>query len=120
MIFVSLSPLVRICTSALCGSVNSDVITFRMRRSGGEMYRLYWSRPSVSVCLSLCVSVPRRILTLLHGPGCILGEWYGCHLVVHNWADLQSVHRFRCYENSAEREVSASACKLTRSMPGSF
>jgi len=26
------------------------------------------------------------------------------------------VHRFRCYDNSAEREMSASAC--TRSMPG--
>jgi len=48
---------------------------------------------------------------------------------VHYWADLQSVHEFRCYDNihvcklialyaasaySAEREMSASAC--TRSM----
>ena len=23
----------------------------------------------------------------------------GCPLVVHYWADLQSVHRFRCYDN---------------------
>ena len=30
--------------------------------------------------------------------------------------DLQSVHGFRCDDNSAEREMSASAC--TRSMPG--
>jgi len=52
-------------------------------------------------------------------------------LVVHNWADLQSVHGFRCYDNihvrklivlytanayNADREMSASAC--TRSMPG--
>jgi len=52
---------------------------------------------------------------------------------VHYWAYLQSVHRFRCYDNthvcklialyaanaySAKREMSASAC--TRSMTGSF
>jgi len=49
----------------------------------------------------------------------------GCPLVVHYWADLQSVHGFRCYYNiqvckpiplytanaySAEREMSASTC----------
>jgi len=26
----------------------------------------------------------------------------GCPLIVHYWADLQSMHRFRCYDNSAE------------------
>ena len=31
---------------------------------------VYWSRPSVCVCV--CVSVPHRIPTLLHGPGCKL------------------------------------------------
>ena len=31
-------------------------------------------------------------------------------------ADLQSVHGFRCYDNSAEHEMSACAC--THSMPG--
>jgi len=55
----------------------------------------------------------------------------GCPLVVHCWADLQSVHGFRCYDNihvrklialytanvySVEREMSASA--YTRSMTG--
>jgi len=25
----------------------------------------------------------------------------GCPLVVHYWADLQSVHGFRCYDNIA-------------------
>jgi len=54
----------------------------------------------------------------------------GCPLVVHYWADLQSVHGFRCCDSihecklialytanaySGEREMSASAC--TRSMP---
>jgi len=35
---------------------------------------------------------------------------------VHYWADLQSVHGFRCCDNMREREMSASAC--TRSVPG--
>jgi len=47
----------------------------------------------------VCVSVPRRIPTPLHGPGCNLER--GCPLVVHYWADLQSVHGFRCYDNIA-------------------
>ena len=50
----------------------------------------------------VCLSVPRRIPTLLQGPGCNLGEWYGkeCPLVVNCWADLQSVHGFCCYYNT--------------------
>ena len=50
-------------------------------------------------CLSVCLSVPRRIPSLLHGPGCNLGESMGCPLVVRCWVDLQSVHRFCCYDN---------------------
>ena len=55
-----------------------------------------------------------------------------CPLVVHYWADLHSVHRFRCYDNihvcklialytanaySAESEMSACA-NCTRSVAG--
>jgi len=36
---------------------------------------------------------------MLHGPGCNLGNSRGCPLVVHYWAELQSVHGFRCYDN---------------------
>jgi len=43
----------------------------------------------------------RRIPTLLHGPGCNLGNGGGCPLGVHYWADLQSVHGFRSYDNTA-------------------
>jgi len=51
------------------------------------------------ICVSVCP-------TLLHGPGCNLGEWlvpWGGvpSVVVHHWADLQSVHRFCCYDNRA-------------------
>jgi len=48
------------------------------------------------VCVSVCVSVRARMPTLLHGLGCNLGD---CPLVVHYWADLQSVHGLRCYGN---------------------
>ena len=66
-------------------------------------------------------------------PGVTWRNCRRCPLVVHYWAYLQSVHRFRCYDNthvcklialyaanaySAKREMSASAC--TRSMTGSF
>jgi len=51
--------------------------------------------------LCVCLSVPRRIRTLLYGPACNLGNGRGCFLVVHYWADLQSVHGFRCYDNIA-------------------
>jgi len=37
--------------------------------------------------------------TLLHGPGCHLGGGRRCPLIVHYWADLQSVHGLRCYGN---------------------
>ena len=39
------------------------------------------TRVCVSVCVYVCVSVDRgRMPTLLHGPGCNLGEWYGMPL----------------------------------------
>jgi len=50
------------------------------------MRNVLWSRASVClsvccvclcVCLCVCVSVRGRMPTLLHGPGCNLGEWQG-------------------------------------------
>jgi len=57
------------------------------------------TRVRVSVCLCVCVSVRGRMPTLLHGPGCNLGNGMGCPLVVHYWAVLQSVNGLRCYGN---------------------
>jgi len=34
-------------------------------------------------------------------PDVTWGNGRGCPLVVHYWADLQSVHGFRCYDNIA-------------------
>jgi len=97
-------------------------------------HSVYWPRPSMYlVCVSVCLFVPRRIPTLLHGSGCNLGNDRGFPLVVQYWADLQSVHGFRCYDNiyvcklialytanahSAEREISPSACtRCVASLP---
>jgi len=53
------------------GLQNCTVIIFRMRHSRGKIYIV--TAVCVSVCV--CVSVPLLIPTLLHGPGCNLGEW---------------------------------------------
>jgi len=55
----------------------------------------------MAICVSLCLSVPHYIPTLLRGLRCNFGNGRGCPLVVHYWADLQSVHGFRCCDNIA-------------------
>jgi len=62
---------------------------------------MYIVHDRLCVCLSLA--------TFLHycmDPdvtwGVVPGTW--CPLVVHYWADLQSVHEFRCYDNIAPNE----------------
>jgi len=50
----------------------------------------------VSVCLSL-VAVPHYCTD----SDVSWGNGRECPLVVHYWADMQSVHGFRCYDNIA-------------------
>jgi len=89
-----------ICLTMLLNIFVSEIetqilfVTFRVRRNRGEMYIGHGR-------LCVCLSVPRCIPTLLHGPGCNLGYCRRCPLVVHYWADLQSVHGFCCYDNIA-------------------
>ena len=75
-----------------------------------------WSRASVClcVCLSVCLSAA-ACLQYCTDPDVTRGSGRGCPLVVHCWADLQSVHGMRCYGNIME--MRGRAC--TRSMPGS-
>jgi len=65
-------------------------ITFRVSRRPREMYCGH-------ARLCVCVSVRGRMPTLLLDPDVTWGSGRGCPLVVHNWANLQSVHRLRCY-----------------------
>jgi len=58
----------------------------------------YWSAVKCIVCLSVCGRMP----TLSHrcmNPEVTWRNGRGCPLVVHHLADLQSVHRLRCYGN---------------------
>ena len=83
---------------------NSHAITFRVSHRRREMY-------CGQARLCVCVSVRGRMHTLLHGPGCNRGSGRGCPLVVHYWADLQSVHGLRCYGNIS-RTRNVSKCML--------
>ena len=67
----------------------------------------------------MCLCVSPSLAAFPHyctDPDVTGGNGTGCPVVVHYLPDLQLVHGFRCYDNSAEREMLASAC--TRSMPG--
>jgi len=60
------------------------------------------------VHVSVCLSVRRRMATPYStDPNVTWGNGRGCPLVVHYWADLQSVLGFRCHDNIARtRNVS--------------
>jgi len=77
---------------------------------------------AASVCLFV-LSVPRRIPTLLYGPGCNLGNGRGCPLVVHYWVDLRctgfvamtthtyvSLYRYTPHMHIYRRTQNASEC----------
>jgi len=58
------------------------------------------TRVSVSVCVYVCVCVCLSAAVRPHystDPDVTWGRDRGCPLVVHYWADLQSVHGLRCY-----------------------
>jgi len=63
-----------------------------------------WSRASVCLCVCLSVAVfPQYCMD----PDVTWRNGRGCPLVVHYWADLQSLHVSRCYDNIARtRNVS--------------
>ena len=72
-----------------------EVITFRVSRRRREMYCGY---ARLCVCLSVCVSAaacPQYCMD----PDVTWRSGRGCPLVVHYWADLQSMHGLRCYGN---------------------
>jgi len=48
------------------------LVKIRVSYNRGEMYIVHGC---LSLCLCVCLPVPRHITTLMHGPGCNLGEW---------------------------------------------
>ena len=67
-------------------------------RESQTTQNVLWSR--ASVCLSVCLSVA-ACPHYCTDPDVTWGNGRGCPLVVQYWADLQSVHGFRCYDNMA-------------------
>ena len=67
------------------------VITFRIRHSQAKCIV---PRPSVCLCVCLSFAAFPHCCT---AADVTLANGRGCPLVVHRWADLQSVHGFRCY-----------------------
>jgi len=64
-------------------------ITFCVTHSRDEMYIGY---DHLSVCLSVRPSLHSHTTART-------GGMLGCPLVVHYWADLQSVHKVCCYDS---------------------
>jgi len=67
------------------------------------------TRVCVSVRLSVCLSIcPRpHAHTIARTADVTWGSGRGCPLVVHYWADLQSVHGLRRYGNTMEMQSPA-------------
>ena len=90
------------------------LVTFRVSRRRREMY---CGHARLCECLCVCLSVRGRMPTLLHGHGCNLGSGRGCPLVVHYWADLQSVHGLRCYGNTRNAWQSSAVIRQAHRTP---
>jgi len=74
------------------------LVTFRVRHSRGEMYIGYGR---------LCVCLSRAAFPhYCTDPDVTWENGRGCSLVVHYWADLQSMHKFCCYDNIQEKYIS--------------
>ena len=90
------------------------IITFRVRRIRREMYSSYGR---LCVCLCVCLSLA-AFQDYCTDPNVAWENGKGCPLVVHCWADLQSVHAFRCYENivlnaKCQRVLVVALCLVT-------
>jgi len=94
--------------------IRPPLITFCVSRRRRKMY---CGHARLCVCLSVCLSFRGLTPILLHGPGCNLGRRWGCPLVVHYWADLQSVHGLRCYGNITWTLVYAGCARVADYWP---
>jgi len=59
----------------------------------------YCGYARLCVCLCVCLSAA-ACLQYCTDPDVTWGSGRGCPLVMHYWADLQSVHGLRCYGNT--------------------
>ena len=73
----------------------NPLVTFRVSRRRREMY---CGHARLCACLSLCLSAA-ACLHYCTDSDVTWSSGRGCPLVVHCWADLQSVHGLRCHGN---------------------
>jgi len=76
-------------------------LTFYISRESKTTRNVLWSRASVRLCLSVCLSAA-ACPHYCTDPDVTWGSGRRCALVVHYWADLQLVHGMRCYGNIME------------------
>ena len=76
-----------------CCISDMSAFTFCVSRRRRKMY---CGHVRLSVCVCLSVAVRPHYCT---DPDVTWRHGSGCPLVVHYWADLQSVHGLRCYGN---------------------
>jgi len=72
--------------------LNRNIVTFRVSRRPREMYCGH-ARLCVCVCVCLSAAACPHYCT---DPDVTRESGKGCPLVLHYWADLQSVHGLRC------------------------
>jgi len=87
------------------GDTNDDttlhrIITFCVSRRRREMY---CGHARLCVCVCVCLSAAACLHYCTTDPGVTWRSGRGCPIVVHCWADLQSVNGWRCYNANAKR-----------------
>jgi len=84
------------------------VITFCVSHRRRKMY---CGHVRLCDCLSVCLSAA-ACLQYCMDPDVTWGSGGSCPLVVHYWADLQPVHRLRCYGNITRTLVYAGCARV--------
>ena len=77
--------------------------------------KMYCGHARLCVCVCVCLSVCLSTAVCPHyctDPDVTWGRGRGCPLVVHCWADLQSVHRLHCYGNITRTLVYAGCARV--------
>ena len=89
------------------------LITFCVSLRRREMY---CGHARLCVCLCVCLSAA-ACLQYCKDPDVTWGSGRGCPLVVHYWADLQSVHGLRCYGNTRNAWQSPAVLRQAQRTP---
>jgi len=87
------------------------IVTFCVSRIDDAKCRAYCGYARLCVCVSVCLSAA-AYLQYCTDPDVTWGSGRGCPVVVHFWADLQSVNRLRCYGNITRTLVYAECARV--------